>query len=95
MHVLHLSELLEEVNKRSKTSQSKYEYCKTLTFLSESLKKLSSQSLEDVHFKTSVLDHFKVYHLKILNSPYVEVMNSLIICPCFRQIGWRKASNLY
>ena len=53
--------MLEEIRKRSNNLHSKYEYCKILTFLSESLKKQQPlPSSEDVHFKTSVLCRFQV-----------------------------------
>ena len=56
----HISDLLDEVKKRSSDLRSKYEYCKTLTLLSESLKKQIHHSSEDAPLKTSVLEHFKV-----------------------------------
>ena len=66
---------MEEVRKRSKNLQSKYEYCKTLTFLSECLKKQTLQSSEDELRKALVLEHFKVTPLTIRNSSYDDVMN--------------------
>lgn len=86
-----ISDPLEEVKKRSKNLHSKYEYCKTLTFLSESLKKQTLHSSEEEVLKTSVLEHFKADRLEaglrvVLETCETSRNNRAIAAVCDRAV---------